>query len=120
MSFRIIVWRVSWTYGKSYILATYTGRLNQLRVTHRSGLLAVSTVRVASPTIAGLSGVVQEYLCCRLSYLLSCIMFVFVSRQQNKDFDVTLLEGGKSVGGLVAGWLTPGGRPVEAGVHGFW
>lgn len=39
---------------------------------------------------------------------------------QNKDFDVTLLEGGKSVGGLVAGWLTPGGRPVEAGVHGFW
>eukprot|EP00752_Nemacystus_decipiens_P008853 g7900.t1 len=40
--------------------------------------------------------------------------------KQNKDFDVTLLEGGKSVGGLVAGWLTPGGRPVEAGVHGFW
>lgn len=33
---------------------------------------------------------------------------------------MTLLEGGKSVGGLVAGWLTPGGRPVEAGVHGFW
>lgn len=24
------------------------------------------------------------------------------------------------MGGLVAGWLTPGGRPVEAGVHGFW
>ncbi|CAM9349322.1 unnamed protein product, partial [Hapterophycus canaliculatus] len=40
--------------------------------------------------------------------------------KQNKEFDVTLLEGGKSVGGLVAGWLTPGGRPVEAGVHGFW
>ncbi|CAM9213153.1 unnamed protein product [Ectocarpus sp. 8 AP-2014] len=40
--------------------------------------------------------------------------------KQNDDFDVTLLEGGKSVGGLVAGWLTPGGRPVEAGVHGFW
>eukprot|EP00903_Cladosiphon_okamuranus_P014042 g13058.t2 len=40
--------------------------------------------------------------------------------KQAKDFDVTLLEGGKSVGGLVAGWLTPGGRPVEAGVHGFW
>lgn len=39
---------------------------------------------------------------------------------QDKHFDVTLLEGGKSVGGLVAGWLTPGGRPVEAGVHGFW
>lgn len=39
---------------------------------------------------------------------------------QDKYFDVTLLEGGKSVGGLVAGWLTPGGRPVEAGVHGFW
>lgn len=39
---------------------------------------------------------------------------------KQKEFDVTLLEGGKSVGGLVAGWVTPGGRPVEAGVHGFW
>ena len=23
-------------------------------------------------------------------------------------------------GGLAAGWRTPGGRPVEAGIHGFW
>lgn len=43
-----------------------------------------------------------------------------LSVRSQKEFDVTLLEGGKSVGGLVAGWLTPGGRPVEAGVHGFW
>lgn len=37
-----------------------------------------------------------------------------------QGYDVTLLEAGDSPGGLVAGWQTPGGRAVEAGIHGFW
>jgi uncharacterized protein with NAD-binding domain and iron-sulfur cluster len=37
-----------------------------------------------------------------------------------QGYDVTLLEAGSYPGGLVAGWKTPGGRSVEAGVHGFW
>ena len=37
-----------------------------------------------------------------------------------QGYDVTLLEATPYPGGLVAGWKTPGGRSVEAGVHGFW
>ncbi|AKG24049.1 hydroxysqualene dehydroxylase [Calothrix sp. 336/3] len=37
-----------------------------------------------------------------------------------QGYDVTLLEAGSYPGGLVAGWRTPGGRAVEAGIHGFW
>jgi uncharacterized protein with NAD-binding domain and iron-sulfur cluster len=37
-----------------------------------------------------------------------------------QGYQVTLLEAGTAVGGLVAGWQTPAGRPVEAGIHGFW
>ncbi|MGB3533101.1 MAG: FAD-dependent oxidoreductase [Microcoleaceae cyanobacterium] len=37
-----------------------------------------------------------------------------------QGYDVTLLEASSSPGGLVAGWKTPGGRSVEAGIHGFW
>ena len=37
-----------------------------------------------------------------------------------QGYDVTLLEAGSYPGGLVAGWKTPGGRAVEAGIHGFW
>jgi uncharacterized protein with NAD-binding domain and iron-sulfur cluster len=37
-----------------------------------------------------------------------------------QGYDVTLLEAGSHPGGLVAGWKTPGGRSVEAGIHGFW
>lgn len=48
---------------------------------------------------------------------LTAFLFSWILQE---EFDVVLLEGGKSVGGLVAGWQTPGGRPVEAGVHGFW
>jgi len=40
-----------------------------------------------------------------------------LSRQ---GYEVTLLEAGPYPGGLVAGWKTPGGRSVEAGIHGFW
>jgi uncharacterized protein with NAD-binding domain and iron-sulfur cluster len=37
------------------------------------------------------------------------------------DCKVTLLEASpRAAGGLAAGWRTPGGRPVEAGIHGFW
>eukprot|EP01018_Ginkgo_biloba_P008969 Gb_06069 [translate_table: standard] len=35
-----------------------------------------------------------------------------------QGFDVTLLEAGKQPGGLVAGWKTASGRPVEVGIHG--
>jgi uncharacterized protein with NAD-binding domain and iron-sulfur cluster len=34
--------------------------------------------------------------------------------------DVTLLEAAPRAGGLAAAWKTPGGRKVEAGIHGFW
>jgi uncharacterized protein with NAD-binding domain and iron-sulfur cluster len=37
-----------------------------------------------------------------------------------QGYDVTLLEAGPHPGGLVAGWHTEQGRPVEAGIHGFW
>lgn len=37
-----------------------------------------------------------------------------------QGYEVTLLEAGPYPGGLVAGWKTPGGRSIEAGVHGFW
>ena len=37
-----------------------------------------------------------------------------------QGYDVTLLEAGSYPGGLVAGWKTPGGKAVEAGIHGFW
>ena len=33
---------------------------------------------------------------------------------------VTLLDASPAAGGLAGGWRTPGGRPVEAGIHGFW
>ena len=39
----------------------------------------------------------------------------------SSDCRVTLLEASpRAAGGLAAGWRTPGGRPVEAGIHGFW
>ena len=34
--------------------------------------------------------------------------------------NVTVLEAQPRGGGLAASWLTPGGRRVEAGIHGFW
>ncbi len=37
-----------------------------------------------------------------------------------QGYAVTLLEAGAYPGGLVAGWQTPQGRAVEAGIHGFW
>ncbi len=37
-----------------------------------------------------------------------------------QGYAVTLLEAGAYPGGLVAGWQTPKGRSVEAGIHGFW
>ncbi|EDX85566.1 FAD dependent oxidoreductase, putative [Synechococcus sp. PCC 7335] len=37
-----------------------------------------------------------------------------------QGYAVTLLEAGAFPGGLVAGWKTPKGRSVEAGIHGFW
>jgi uncharacterized protein with NAD-binding domain and iron-sulfur cluster len=37
-----------------------------------------------------------------------------------QGYEVTLLEAGAYPGGLVAGWQTPLGRSVEAGIHGFW
>ena len=37
-----------------------------------------------------------------------------------QGYDVTLLEASSQAGGLVAGWKTPQGKNVEAGIHGFW
>ena len=37
-----------------------------------------------------------------------------------RDVRVTLLDASPSAGGLAGGWRTPSGRPVEAGIHGFW
>lgn len=41
------------------------------------------------------------------------------SLSASEDCRVTLLEASVA-GGLAGGWRTPGGRPVEAGIHGFW
>ncbi|CAI5999597.1 unnamed protein product [Closterium sp. NIES-64] len=37
-----------------------------------------------------------------------------------QGYDVTLLEAGRQPGGLVAGWRSDKGKPVEVGIHGFW
>ena len=37
-----------------------------------------------------------------------------------QGYDVTLLEASPQAGGLVAGWKSPQGKSVEAGIHGFW
>ena len=43
------------------------------------------------------------------------------SLSSSPDVRVTLLEASpRASGGLAGGWRTPGGRPVEAGIHGFW
>lgn len=49
---------------------------------------------------------------------VSCVVCVCMLCVSLCLLKVTLLEAGASVGGLVAGWKTPGGRSVEAGVHG--
>lgn len=38
----------------------------------------------------------------------------------DQGYDVTLLDAAPNPGGLSAGWRTPQGRAVEAGVKGFW
>ncbi|KAL1496256.1 hypothetical protein AB1Y20_016219 [Prymnesium parvum] len=43
------------------------------------------------------------------------------SLSASADCHVTLLDASaRSAGGLAGGWRTAGGRPVEAGLHGFW
>ena len=37
-----------------------------------------------------------------------------------QGYSVTLLDGAENPGGLSAGWRTPQGRAVEAGIKGFW
>ena len=37
-----------------------------------------------------------------------------------QGYSVTLLDGAETPGGLSAGWRTPQGRAVEAGIKGFW
>ena len=37
-----------------------------------------------------------------------------------QGYNVTLLDGAENPGGLSAGWRTPQGRAVEAGIKGFW
>ena len=37
-----------------------------------------------------------------------------------QGYRVTLLDGAENPGGLSAGWRTPQGRAVEAGIKGFW
>lgn len=38
----------------------------------------------------------------------------------DQGYAVTLLDAAESPGGLSAGWRTSEGRPVEAGIKGFW
>jgi uncharacterized protein with NAD-binding domain and iron-sulfur cluster len=37
-----------------------------------------------------------------------------------QGYNVTLLDAAPNPGGLSAGWRTPQGRAVEAGIKGFW
>jgi uncharacterized protein with NAD-binding domain and iron-sulfur cluster len=39
----------------------------------------------------------------------------------NQDVEITILDAApRGKGGLAGGWRTEAGRPVEAGIHGFW
>lgn len=41
--------------------------------------------------------------------------------RSNNNLQITLLDASpRGKGGLAGGWRTPQGRPVEAGIHGFW
>ncbi len=37
-----------------------------------------------------------------------------------QGYNVTLIDASPNPGGLSAGWRTPQGRAVEAGIKGFW
>ena len=37
-----------------------------------------------------------------------------------QSYDVTLLDAAPDPGGVAAGWTTTAGRPMEAGIKGFW
>lgn len=41
-------------------------------------------------------------------------------QQGGAALNITLLDASKSAGGLAGGYRTPKGRPVDAGIHGFW
>lgn len=42
------------------------------------------------------------------------------SLSSNPNVNITLLDASKAKGGLAGGFRTEQGRPVEAGIHGFW
>ncbi|PSC69064.1 amine oxidase [Micractinium conductrix] len=46
--------------------------------------------------------------------------FGAVKHLAEQGYNVTLLDAAENPGGLSAGWRTPQGRAVEAGVKGFW
>ncbi len=51
---------------------------------------------------------------------LSLAGFGAAKHLSEQGYDVTLLDASPNPGGLSAGWRTPQGRAVEAGVKGFW
>jgi len=46
--------------------------------------------------------------------------YSFAESISENEADVIILDAAKASGGLAGGWRTAGGRPVEAGIHGFW
>lgn len=43
-----------------------------------------------------------------------------ISVPESAGYDVELLDAAENPGGLSAGWRTKDGKPVEAGMKGFW
>jgi len=59
----------------------------------------------------------------RLEWLLATHRFAGFGAAKHladQGYSVTLVDGAETPGGLSAGWRTPKGRAVEAGIKGFW
>lgn len=52
--------------------------------------------------------------------LTQCAGFGAAKHLAETGHNVTLIDAAPNPGGLSAGWRTPQGRAVEAGIKGFW
>ena len=52
--------------------------------------------------------------------LAQCAGFGAAKHLAETGHNVTLIDAAPNPGGLSAGWRTPQGRAVEAGIKGFW
>lgn len=67
-----------------------------------------------SAVFANPSSFLEDELTCQLSG------FGAAKHLAESGYNVTLVDAAPNPGGLSAGWRTPQGRAVEAGIKGFW